>query len=311
MTTPVPHRPRLGQKIVIAMLLLAVLCLADVPASRATRRQPPRSSSGIKAPYEGYRAAGYPAISTPHKSMALSFITSGVVREIPVQEGDFVEPGDLLVQLNDEVQRLTVKAQSLAAQDNSDIQAAEHRLEMAQFDLGNLRQAAERESAGPREVKRAEIEVAIKTADEQAVKGRQQRSQILLAREEAILRDMSIRSSIHGIVARVQVEQGQAVDALQPVIHIVSIDPLLMDVAVPVRLGLTLQTAHVAIIRWRDVDQETPVEGRIKFITPVADARSNMLIVRLEIDNPLGLPAGLHAFVQFPEAEEILLQAMK
>ena len=131
-------------------------------------------------------------------------------------------------------------------------------------------------------------------------------ARLLLDRETATLNDMTLRSPIDGIVARIVVQQGQTLEGLQPVAHIVSIDPLWMDVAVPVRLGLLVEPGSVAVIHWRDVAGDVPSEGRVLWVSAVADAASSSIIVRLEIDNPQRRPAGLHALVKFPEAEDAM-----
>lgn len=267
-------------------------------SSNAGRLNPPL--------FDGYRPEGYPSISNPSKTITLAFTQSGTIERLPVVESQTVAPGDLIAQLDDQVQRLTVEAQRLSAEDDSTVAAAEKQAELALYDLENVKELTALDSAAPRELERAQAEHALRMIDIKAAKRDHAQASIMLERETASLNDMTLRSPIHGIVARVAVQEGETLEGLQPVAHIVSIDPLWMDVAVPVRLGLLVEPGSVAIIHWRDVPSNVPSEGRVLWVSTVADAASSSIVARVEIENPNRLPAGLHGLVQFPEAEDAL-----
>jgi len=290
--------------------VMALVCLAAgmVVTSLAAATFSQSSSAGRAAPplFEGHRTEGYPAISNPSKTITLAFMQSGTIERVPVVESQTVAPGDVIAQLDDQIQRLTVEAQRLTAEDDSSVQAAQRQADLARYDLQNVKELAAKDSAAPRELQRAEAEYALREIDIGASRREHEQARILLDRETATLNDMMLRSPIDGIVARIAVQQGQTLEGLQPVAHIVRIDPLWMDVAVPVRLGLLVEPGSVAVIHWRDVLDEAPTEGRVLWVSAVADAASSSIIARLEIDNPQRRPAGLHALVQFPEAEDAM-----
>jgi len=188
----------------------------------------------------------------------------------------------------------------------TEIESAQRQLALAEYDFELLTQADERNSVAPRELERAKAELALSKINVRAAEIVHVQSEAIYKREEARLRGMVIRSRINGIVAQIDTGEGESVESSQPVIHIVSIDPLWMDVAVPIGLGLHLEAGMSAIVKWRDVDGDVPVDAKIRYVSAVADAASNSIIVRLEMGNPGQLPAGLHAFAQFPEAEETI-----
>lgn len=284
--------------LVVSMGLTSITAATFSQSSNYNRTEPPL--------FDAYRPNGYPAISNPSKTITLAFTQSGMIARVPVVESQAVAPGDLIAQLDDEVQRLTVQAQRLTADDDSAVLAAERQAELARYDLDNVKELSAKDSAAPRELERAEAEFALREIDIKASKREHAQARIMLDRETATLNGMTLRSPIDGIVARIAVQQGQTLEGLQPVAHIVCIDPLWMDVAVPVRLGLLVEPGSIAVIHWRDVPGETPTEARVLWVSAVADAASSSIVARLEIDNPKRRPAGLHALVQFPEAEDAM-----
>lgn len=303
-----PASPR--RRRAVSPRLVGAACLAAVATVTWLAGASYSQSSGRSAPplFEGYRPEGYPAISTPSRTITLAFTQSGTVERVPVVESQVVAPGDVIAQLDDEVQRLQVQAQRLTAEDNSAVAAAERQAELALYDLENVKELTALDSAAPRELKRAEAEYALRQIDVQAAKRNHAQAGIILERETAALNDMTLRSPIHGIVARVAAQEGETLEGLEPVAHVVSIDPLWMDVSVPVRLGLLVEPGSIADIHWRDVPGDMRFEGRVLWVSTVADAASSSIVARVEIDNPNRLPAGLHALVQFPEAQDALLR---
>jgi len=127
---------------------------------------------------------------------------------------------------------------------------------------------------------------------------------------------MRIHSPIDGRVENVQVEVGESVDRLTPVVRVVQTDPLWVDVAVPAAVAARLQpgqpaTARVNPARYdpKLTDKDFPLRyklrtGKIKHISTVADAASNTRRVRVELPNPENVPAGLHVLVELPQQEE-------
>jgi len=297
--------PRVGIGRAMGLVCLAVgMGLTSLAA--ATFSQSSNSNRAEPPLFDAYRADGYPAISNPSKTITLAFMQSGMVARVGVVESQTVAPGDVIAQLDDEVQRLTVQVQRLTADDDSMVRAAERQAELARYDLDNVRELSAKDSAAPRELERAEAEFALREIDIRASKREHAQARVMLERETATLNDMTLRSPIDGIVARIAVQQGQTLEGLQPVAHIVRIDPLWMDVAIPVRLGLLVEAGSIAVIHWRDVPGETPTEGRVLWVSAVADAASSSIVARVEIDNPKHRPAGLHALVQFPEAQDAM-----
>lgn len=250
--------------------------------------------------YTGHQSEGYPSISTPSKALTLSFLTRGLVSKVLVEETQRVAAGALLVQLDDRVQQYALEAQKLAAEDDTGVLTAERRLELAEFDLANVLETERANAAAPREVERAKAERALAELNLQAAMLERKTSQLAYERDLAFSEHYRIISNIDAIVARIDVHEGESVDELQPAIHLVTIDPLWMDVAVPIQLGMTLKPGDTARVRWRDLPDQPDAAGTVLWIAPVADASSNRIIVRLEIANSDALPAGLHALVSFP-----------
>jgi len=221
-------------------------------------------------------AQEYECLIEPHVDVSVSPSVSGVVERVRVERGDTVEKGQVLVQL-------------VAG------------IETAAYELAKARS----EFADRTNARNAELvdEHLISSNEQDAVE-----TDALLARlemREALegLKLRTIRSPIAGVVVDVSVEAGEFVDE-EEVLRIVQIDPLNVEVVVPVALYGRIGEDGIGEVRpERPFDRVLP--AKIVIVDRVVDAASGTFGLRLELPNPKGeLPAGLKCGVRFPGISE-------
>jgi multidrug efflux pump subunit AcrA (membrane-fusion protein) len=126
-----------------------------------------------------------------------------------------------------------------------------------------------------------------------------------IKKDEAILHQVSaklemktIRSPVDGVVVKVDLAAGEYVGE-KPIMTIVQIDPLNVEVVVPVSEYGTIKKGMYA-----DVRPEDPVggvhPGKVTIVDRVVNAASGSFGVRVELPNPnLLIPSGLKCNVKF------------
>jgi RND family efflux transporter MFP subunit len=190
----------------------------------------------------------------------------------------FVQPGIISTVLIKEGDK--VKAEQLLIQ--QDLEAAEASLAQKKVDLKRLEWAAGRGSATDLEVEHARLDVKM--------------SQIIVDR-------MCLKSPIAGTIDKIEVEVGEAIDGLADVVRVVKTDPLWIDVPVPLSQGRTLKPGQVAEVKFPGFEKDIS-QGKIIYVSTVADAASSTLRVRVEVPNKLNRPAGEHVRITFLSPEE-------
>ncbi len=300
----------------VALLMIIVVGMATPGLEKSAQGQPsigdPAGSGRRLSPptnyLEGYREDGYPAISRASQELIMAFNARGIVGEVLVHATDVVVPGQPLIRLQDDYQSWNVEVQRIAAEDTTQIEQAERRLALAEYDLSSLEEAAAKDAASPRELIHARSDLAAIKLELRAAKAAHLQAEAAYKRDQARLDNMTLRSTIAGEIVRVDVEEGEVVEEMQAILRLVNVNPLWLDVAVPIQLGLRLQAGMTAVVSWRDVQHGVPVEGTVKYVLPVADAASNSIVVRVEVQNDEELPSGLHALLKFPEMEDAWLR---
>jgi RND family efflux transporter MFP subunit len=128
-------------------------------------------------------------------------------------------------------------------------------------------------------------------------------AELELKQATEILSLRTIKSPISGIVVERMISPGELVTEDQPILSLVSIDPLYVEVIIPaeefdlVRLGSIATVIPSEPIGGR-------YEGEVTIVDNVIDAASGTYGVRVELLNPdRELPAGLSCMVEFAEPQ--------
>ncbi len=238
------------------------------------------------------------AITMPVEDVTLSFVQAGRVAKIHVKEGDQVQPGQLLIQLDDTAEQTQLRMLKEQSEDMTDIQGRKALLEQKKVYLERLQWAAGRGSATEMEVKDAKLDVQI--AEFSLKKAEFEHEQNVRKYEEAKIRldNMSLKSPIQGRVEKIEVNVGESIDGLAKALRVVKTNPLWIDVHRPLEKHKPLKLGQTVKVTFPS-NEKSSVNGKIIFIATVADAASATLRVRIEVPNKINRPAGELVNVSF------------
>jgi RND family efflux transporter MFP subunit len=259
---------------------------------------------------------------------------AGRVKEIPVDLGSVVRAGEVMARLEPEEFDLKVQqaegrveeiraALGLAPGDDEaklDPQKTPAVLEeqalrvQAQADWERAEILARREAASAEELQQrkaalgvaeARCQSALQSVGESIASLGVRRVELALARQARA--DSEIRVPFDGIVEQRHVAPGAYVQVGQPIVSVVSMDPLRFHAGVPEREAMRLQlgqAVHVMI-----EGEKAPLVGKITRISPSLDLTSRSLTIEADLPNPgLRLRTGLFAeadIVVDPAAETL------
>ena len=283
--------------------LLPIICLALVAFSPAASAQ---AGDSVEA------------ITKPSSDVKLAFVRPGLVAEILVKEGQPVKAGDLLVRQDDQAEIAQLEQARATAEEEVRVQASAAQLEQKKVDLARLEEAIKKGASTELEVQHARLDVKI--AELQMKLEQFQHSQDKRKYDEMKFQvdRMQIKSPIDGKVEELFIKQGESVDGLVKVIRVVNVDKLWVDVQIPMEQTRVINTAFSAG-QSQQVDvvfpdssltdgqtvasRTTTLKGKVVHIAAVADGASLTQMVRVEVANTSGRPAGEHVQVKFNNSE--------
>lgn len=225
-------------------------------------------------------------IIEPYRTINVAAEEVGTIQEILVREGDVVKQGQILARLNSTVlfAQLAIAEQNSQAQGRLEASLAELRLREHRF--SQLRSLRTDGAARQEEVDRAESEVAIAQANVRTAREELESRRLECERIKAQIDSRSVKAPIDGVVVKMLKDVGEFVAPNTPdVMTVVQINQLIARCNISANMLDQVKAGQEHDIRL--ATGET-VKGMIEFVDPVTDGASQMVTVKLRIDNSHG-----------------------
>lgn len=248
---------------------------------------------------EKFATRAFVGMTAPSDQATLSSLVSARIASLAVDEGAFVEPGAVLVELDERVQQVRTAIVEAAASSTLRIDLARLRWERA---LGEVKQLASlhgEEFASSKEL--TDMRAAAKEfhLEWEAARMKQEQDQRALLREQALLSEYRIRAPFAGHVAELLKQSGEAVSPLEPLAIIVKLNPLKVVADVPIALACELKQGDVVSVKPADLPWMSRA-GTIHYVQKVADSASQTVRVEFRVPNDdFRWLAGLKVYVEF------------
>lgn len=247
-------------------------------------------------------AMGVDAITTPSADITLSFVQPGRIAVILPKEGQTVKAGQAIVKQDDAVAQAQLEQTKALSENTTQIQASKASLDQKKIDYDKLKWAAERGAATELELAHAKLEVTIAEMSLKIAEFEHDQNVRKYKEEKINVENMTLKSPISGLIEKIDVEVGESVNGLEDAVRVVSIDPLWIDVHVPLRSAKNLKVQQEVNVLFQDDDANA--KGKIIFVAAVADAASSTLRTRIEVPNKNKRSAGEHVRVIFQNMQK-------
>lgn len=245
---------------------------------------------------------GFDCVAEPAQTVKLGSATTGLMTSLSVRRGDRVTAGAEIARLESSVEEASVALAAADADAGEAISAQQTRLAVAVAALDRARQLMQSGNVTQSRVDELEASVEIARLDLDAERRKTRIATLELARQQAILDQLTIRSPIDGIVADIGARVGEFIRQDSTVATIVQTDPLYVDAYLPTDLWSATQVGATARIGLERPAQVT-LEGRIVVVDSVFDTASDTFGIRVELPNPdNGIPGGQRCRLELVEA---------
>lgn len=269
------------------------------------------------------------ATVAPNRRSRVSTEIAGLVRDVPIRQGDFVEQGGVIARLNDDIRSLSLvadkaKLNALRAEHaelvagtrveelrrlKAMLEAAEADVDRWTFEMQRIENLRSRGDSSAKEytdtraafVGAQRLHAAAGAAYNLGVEGpraetidralhRVAEQQAMVNRTAAELAKMVIRAPFSGWVVKRMVEVGEWVPLGEPIVELVDLGSVLIRVDVPESAFAYLAVGD-AVRVFVDALKRS-FTGRIKHAMKQADPTARTFPVEIEVDNPGGVLAG-------------------
>jgi RND family efflux transporter MFP subunit len=225
-------------------------------------------------------------ITEPIYDVTVGAPVAGTISTIYLREGDRVERDQRILEQEKQSDALEVKRRKLIAESKVEVIAAKERAAVMKMvfdsalELYNSTQSVSRE-----ELKKSELDYLLAQAEYMKLEVGEEREQIEYEMAAENLNKRTLKSPLRGIITKLYLEEGESCDQHQPLVDIADTSKCRMVCNVEENIGRTLRkgaTIEVAVNVGSDTVKK---EGRIVYVSPVIDSASNLMEVKVELDN--------------------------
>jgi len=245
------------------------------------------------------RPESFDCLIEPWELVQIGSPVTGRIETLPVERGDTVEAGQVVVQLDSSVEKAAVDLAAARAELDAAVQASKAALEL---DLRRARRSSQLYARQATSLDlREEVETEAKLSGLRLQEARENKRLASLELEQArqVLLRRTITSPVTGVVVDRPMSPGEVVDEEDQILEIAQVDPLRVEVILPSALYGSIQKGSKAALVPELPGEEVYVAS-VEIVDSVIDAASGTFGVLLRLPNPdQQIPAGLHCQVRF------------
>ena len=234
----------------------------------------------------------------PYAEISIGTPVEGLIQTVPVDRGDWVTKGQVIVTLESSLEEATVALAKGKAQAEAALKSSQVKIGFSTRKLERALDLFKSNSIAQHDVDEAQTEKALAEISYQEASENKRQAELELNRAAAALHLHTIRSPINGVVVDRLLSPGELARQT-PVMKLAQINPLRVEVYAPLSLLGKLKTGMRADVRPEGKGQ--PVyQAKIVVVNKVVDSASGTIGVRLEMPNPNNaIAAGLACTVEF------------
>jgi len=230
----------------------------------------------------------------------ISSATQGTLSAVKIKRGQSVKVGEIVAQLESDVEIAQYEAAKLRAETDVIVHAKKAELDAAELKLKWARQLITTNSTPMQKFEEAQTAAALaKYAFDQA-QFEKQIAALDAKRLKAIIERRLVYSPVNGVVTKLELHAGEYADPASPIAMIAENRPLLVEIYLPVEVYPDVRSGMPVVIKPRQ-----PIGGvysaNIANKDPIIDSASGTFQVTAYLANEnASIPAGVRCGVEFP-----------
>jgi RND family efflux transporter MFP subunit len=211
----------------------------------------------------------------------------GTLMSLNVREGDRVQKGQLVGSLDCDALLVAKQIAKLNMESHGRLDAAAAERDLRKSRLEKLQALRIKGHASQEEVNRASADADIAEANVLSAREQLAVDALEFKRAEALIERRTLRSPMDGVVTRIFHEEREYVMSSAPtVMTVVQLDPLRVVFSIPLAQSTKLAAGQTVPLTLPDLNLTT--EGTIEFVSPVVDAESGTVRVKVLLPNAKG-----------------------
>ncbi|TVQ68582.1 MAG: efflux RND transporter periplasmic adaptor subunit [Oceanospirillales bacterium] len=219
----------------------------------------------------------------PHQRFLLSLATNGLVDKVHVKEGDFVNQGDVLIELDQSIERIELDRLNALISDRRQLDSTRNRLNIQRQQVQSVRQLYEaNRSVSLDELNNLRMAQSALEGELASLEVERIRAEFDLKIAEALIKQRTLLSPSDGFITQIRPKTGEWAQIGEPVLELVDTSSNYIRIHVNDAKASDLSLGKTVDF----VIEGHHGKGQISFISPIADPASGLVEVKVSFDNP-------------------------
>jgi len=240
----------------------------------------------------------FDCVIQPTEVVELSSPVPGIIDTIDVDRSDPVEKGQVVAKLESAVEQAQVELSKQQAGFDGEIVSKRASLDFARRNQQRTQKLFNKKAVPFHVLDEAKTDAILADTELRTALENKRMAELELERAEATLELRTVRTPISGVVVERLRSPGERVEDT-PILTIAQLDPLRVEVIVPVGKFGTIKTGMRAEVT-PELAKKRKYIAEVSIVDKVVDAASGTFGVRLELPNPGNfIPGGLRCSLTF------------
>ena len=232
-------------------------------------------------------AVEYAGVVYPQRDISLSLGVGGVVATIEVHEGEYVKADRKLLALDDGVQVIEAQRRRVVWKNWAELKSLEQRIRRTDEMVTDMKALFEETGAVSRdELYRLELDNFALHGRYDQLKNDKDREHLEFQAAEEEIKLRHLTAPIAGYITSSLFEVGEWVKPGEVVMRLVDASVCRLHLVLPNTLAATLTEGDVLPIRFEGMSNDATIDGRVTFVSVIADPASGLVEVKMTFDNP-------------------------
>ena len=240
----------------------------------------------------------FDCVIQPTEYVELSSAVPGIIDSIAVDRSDPVEEGQIVARLQSDVEQAQVELSKQRAGFNGEIESKRAALGFARRNQERNQELYNKKAVPFHVLDEAKTDAILAATELSNAEQNKRMAELELVHAEAQLALRIVRSPISGVVVERMQSPGEYIEN-KPILRIAQLDPLRVEVIVPVSKFGTITKGMRAEVT-PELTRKRKYIAQVTIVDKVVDAASGTFGVRLELPNPGNyIPGGLRCSLTF------------
>lgn len=225
----------------------------------------------------------------PYLDAMLGISATGRVARIHLTEGTTVELGQVILELDQQLEKLEVQRRKLLWTSKVEVKSAARQVKTLKSHLKSTKELYKTTGSVPREeMENQELEHALAINELRRLENAEKREQIEYGIANQQLSRRSLRAPFSGQIAELLINVGENCEFDTPLVHLVNTSRGYFVANVELSVSEQLARGQTVELQLQSGLETVSRKAEIVFISPVVDPASGLRKIKAQFDNPNG-----------------------